>query len=248
MLEQARYVCIDKQWSVTYLPERPNGFAILLLNDHEQPVEERTSIWEQHPERRMFLLSLLEKGYTVLTSNLFGRHWGNEKACRLAELLYYYLQKREILNKRVHLVAEGTGALVAFDLLKRRAEIIRSSFFINPCIYPQAYYYQEKQNKLFYKRFLKELEEAYQVKENELNSNWFDQMFAYEFRADSPPIRIMHDMHDKQFPFETHSKSFEQKYKGKAPLIQLSLYGRGKTFSTFIQPACSFFEKNEKIL
>src|SRR5690625_1664998 len=91
---------LEDQWNVVYLPYRPNGFAIFLLTEHEKAVEKDTSIWEQHPERHLFLQKLLDQGYTIFTSELFGRHWGSKRACDYTERLYHFIIKNYILNQK----------------------------------------------------------------------------------------------------------------------------------------------------
>ncbi len=81
-----------------------------LLSEHEQAVENGTSIWQQHPEREQFIEQLLAQGYIVFTSELFGRHWGSQRACDYAERLYHFMMKNYILNKKNSFICRRHGS------------------------------------------------------------------------------------------------------------------------------------------
>ncbi|WP_100404881.1 alpha/beta hydrolase family protein [Bacillus solitudinis] len=245
MLQQR--ICIGGEWSLLYLPERPNGFAVFLLSDHSAPVEKETSIWEQHFERKIFLNDLVEKGYTVYTSNLFGKHWGCGKACSLAEQLYHHIQKQQILNPRIHVFAEGMGALIALHLIATKSEIIRSTFLLNPCIYLHSYYEQEKRNRLYYKRFLKEWLQARNETDETLVENAC-KTADIQLPEVSSPILIMHGTDERRYPLANHSRVLEKQYEKREPQISLRVYGKGKTHSSFSQTVHSYYQENEKEL
>ncbi|KMK74773.1 alpha/beta hydrolase [Alkalihalobacillus pseudalcaliphilus] len=248
MTVYTHYFHMEEQANVVYLPQRPNGFAIILLSDNDRTVEKNSSIWERHPERHSFLLSLLEEGYTVIASQLFGKHWGSERACEYMEQLHHYLVKKQILNEKFHFFAEGAGALVVLKLLEKRPQLIRSAFLLNPCIYLERIFQEEKQSKLFFKRFIQELSAAHGVEENDVTKEYCQAFIQFEHWVDCAPIHIYHMMADKRFKVASHSRPFEQEFVKKNLPVSLSLYGLGKSFSSFKQPVRSFFKKNEKKL
>ena len=68
--------------------------------------------------KNLQIQSLLKEGYTVFYSNLYGKNWGSEKAVKLAKRLYEHIIRSEIMNDKIHIIAEGMGALVALKLLQ----------------------------------------------------------------------------------------------------------------------------------
>ena len=48
----------------------------------------------------LILHGLIEEGYTVFSSNLYGRHWGNDQSVRLAKRLYDVVLRKETLNAK----------------------------------------------------------------------------------------------------------------------------------------------------
>ena len=101
------FFCVGDQWNIVHLPRKPNGFAVLILGDVNHYVSKSNSFWLQHPERTRFVEILVQNGYTVFSSNLYGRNWGSWKASDLAEKVYHSVLRREILNKKIHIIAEG---------------------------------------------------------------------------------------------------------------------------------------------
>ncbi|UTW69067.1 hypothetical protein KHA80_18140 [Anaerobacillus sp. HL2] len=87
------------------------------------------SSWYQRPNKHQFINELKNKGYTVIYSNLFGRNWGSEEACNLIKRLYDEVMKREILNKKVHIIVEGMGAIVAAKLIPTNEIFFRSNCY-----------------------------------------------------------------------------------------------------------------------
>ncbi|MGG3918501.1 hypothetical protein ABEV38_06545 [Parageobacillus thermoglucosidasius] len=165
MTVQRRFFQLDDQWCIIHLPERPNGFALLIIGDTNHFVNDRTSFWIEHKGRHQFLCDLLEYGYTIFYSHLYGRHWGSPKAVRLAKQLIYYVLKSEILNKRIYILAEGMGALVALQLLETMPKQIRAIVMLSPCLDLRAQLEHKKENEFFYKRMKKEIALAYGIDE-----------------------------------------------------------------------------------
>ena len=75
--------------------------------------------------------------------------------------------KSEICNDKIHILAEGTGALIAFQLIRELGPQIRSVVFINPCLSLKLRLERKKENKFFYKKMLREVAEAYEIDLNE---------------------------------------------------------------------------------
>jgi len=244
----ARFFRIEEQWNVIYLPERPNGFAVFLLGDNAMVVEEDTSDWEQHPERNLFLQNLLSRGYTVIASSLFNRHWGSYKAFRLIEQLYHIVLKQEILNKKIHLFAEGTGALLAIRWLNKFPERIRSCYFVNPCFSLHEFYQQEQENKLYFKRFRKELEESYEKNKNEIDTNWIRSITPEIINKQIPPLSIHCHMQEKRFPLSKHSRPFQKQLADHEIFVNLRIHGNDKSFHKAAQSVFPFYKKYEQHL
>lgn len=96
-----------------------------------------------------FLHGLIEEGYTVFSSNLYGRHWGNDRSVRLAKRLYDVVLRKETLNAKMHIMADGMGALVALEMMNKYPECIRSVIMLNPCLDLPEYVEFEKEHKFF---------------------------------------------------------------------------------------------------
>lgn len=155
----------DGQWNIVYYPYMPSGFSVLLIGDRNHFVEEENSYWLQHPGRLKILEGLKETGYLIFSSNFYESGWGSPKAVELAKKIYFILMRSEILNNRIHILAEGIGALTAMELMDIMKEHIRSAVFLNPCLSLQSYLKREKENKFFYKRQLKEIAAAFEMEE-----------------------------------------------------------------------------------
>ncbi|BAB06611.1 alpha/beta hydrolase [Halalkalibacterium halodurans] len=247
MIDLRRTFQLEDQWCVIYLPARPNGFACMLFGDITHYVEQETCSWRQHPEREQFIRGLLHHGYTVITSNFFGRHWGSEQATKLALRLYHLSIKREILNPSIHLIGEGMGALLAMNVMEEMPDRIRSGFFINPCLDLVSYYDQEKANKLFYKRFLIEMAAAHEVSTEDVEP-FIYQYFNNRYTNLETPMHIFHEMNERRYPVQSHSKPFQLKAERENRPVTLTLRMAQKSFSSLIDPAYQFFRKHEKKL
>jgi hypothetical protein len=158
-----RNFLLDSEWNIIHYPERPTGFAILIIGDERHFVDEQNSFWMQNEGKLAIIDELKESGYTIFSSNLYGRNWGSERAVELAQRLYQYVIRSEILNNKIHILAEGMGALVAIRLLEKMSGQIRSVALLNPILSLKGHLEQEKENKFFYKKLVKELEAAYHM-------------------------------------------------------------------------------------
>ena len=52
---------LEKEPCVIYLPEKPNGFSVMLLGDYNYFIENGTSLWTQHAGKSYFYMVLLNK-------------------------------------------------------------------------------------------------------------------------------------------------------------------------------------------
>ncbi|GGI14994.1 alpha/beta hydrolase [Gottfriedia solisilvae] len=158
-----RYFRQENQYAVIHLPIRPNGFGVLYIGGNTHYVDEEQSCLLQHFDKRKLLSVLTEEGYTVFTSNLYGKNWGSDDAVELAEVLYHSVMRKEILNPSIHIIGEGTGALVVCKLLAHLKEKVRSICLLNPSLNLKNELDLERENKLFYKRTVHEILKAYKT-------------------------------------------------------------------------------------
>ncbi len=101
---------LEHEWCMIHYPERPNGFAVMILSDHHHYVDEKSSFWSQHETRNLWIQELNANGYIVYYSNLYGANWGSDQAARLAKRLYQQVKRTEIINEKIHILAEGMGS------------------------------------------------------------------------------------------------------------------------------------------
>ncbi|MFT4412519.1 alpha/beta hydrolase [Fredinandcohnia humi] len=240
MIHNQLFFQLDTEWSALHLPERPNGFGVLIIGDQNNFVEENSSLWTQNYARSQILNYLKEKGYTVFYSNLYGPNWGSSDSIKLAAQLYHVVMKREILNKRIHILAEGMGALIAMQLINRMSENIRSVALLNPCIDLLAHIENEKEHKFFYKKLIKEIAASYQLSEKEVEVNFAQ--YAPKVNLSSPtiPIKIWQSTNEKTYIPEIHSR----KYQNGNKKVTLSYHVSESTFA-FSQSVCNFFYEQE---
>lgn len=167
---ESRAFMMDTQWNIIYYPERPTGFAVFIIGDERHFVEESKCFWTQNEGKQAILNELKDAGYTIFSSNLYGRHWGSQHAVDLAQRVYEKVIRSEILNTKIHILAEGMGALVALKLIEKMGESIRSIILINPILSLKHQLEQEKEHKFFYKKLIRELTAAYQMEQKELEA------------------------------------------------------------------------------
>jgi hypothetical protein len=206
LMIQERFFQLDDQWCAVHLPERPNGFAILILGDDNHFVSEDTSFWLQHKGRQQLLNDLREYGYTIFYSHLYGRNWGSPKAVRLAKQLIYYVLKSEILNNRIYILAEGMGALVALRLIETVPRQIRAVAMLSPCLDLQAQLTYEKEKKFFYKRIVKEISTAYEIDEIHVE----EAISLLSVVPSRIPIKIWQLSGVTHYPSSLHCRKYEE--------------------------------------
>lgn len=159
---------LDTEWNMIHYPEKPTGFGVLIIGDERNFVDEKTSFWIQNEGKAGLLSCLTNSGYTVFYSNLYGKNWGSQKAVNLAKSLYEFITRNEIINSKIHLLAEGMGALVAIKLLEEMKDNIRSVVLINPVLSLKHHLEQEKEHKFFYKKLLNEISTSYETEKSQI--------------------------------------------------------------------------------
>jgi predicted alpha/beta hydrolase family esterase len=184
---------IDSQWNIIHYPEKPTGFGILIIGDERHFVDESKCFWTQNEGKLAMINQFKEAGYTAFSSNLYGRNWGSGNAVELAQRLYQKVIRSEILNNKIHLLAEGMGALVAVKLLEIMSNQLRSVVLINPVLSLKQHIEQEKEHKFFYKKLRKELTEAYKIDQADLDEELASMGDSIILNADVP-IKIIQVM------------------------------------------------------
>jgi len=236
-----RYFQLDNQWCVVHLPERPNGFAVLVLGDTNHYVNAKTSFWIQNSGRNQLLENLRDYGYTIFYSNLYGRNWGSSNSVRLARQLIYYVLKSEILNKQFYILAEGMGALVALKLMEVIPKQIRAVAMLSPCLDLQAQIEFERENKFFYKRMLKEIAAAYEMKDDDIP----------QFAPLSPakkciPLKIWQISGVTNYPSRLHCRKYEELLKTSGCSVSVVYHLPEKRYD-FAHGIYRFFEEHNDL-
>jgi hypothetical protein len=239
-----RFFQIETEWNVVHLPKKPNGFGILILGDRSDFVEENSSFWHQHYGRNQLISELMNQGYTLFHSNLFGSNWGSPRAVTMAKQLYHLIMKKEILNQRVHLLTDGMGGLTALQLMELIPDKIRSVAMMNPCLDLQTHLIKEKENKFFYKRLLKEISLAYGIDAKKINTLNLPSMSN---STSKKPVRIWQKMNNSTYRSQDHSKKYEELRKKMGSPIQL-IYHLGDNPYRVNQSIIKFYKENEKVL
>lgn len=189
-MEFRRFVLNDEPCIIHY-PEKPNGFGILVIgNRHEFVPRSGEHYWQRNETRRKILTQLLADGYTVYFSNLLGQHMGNEEAVERAGDLYEYVKRTEILNDKIHIIAEELGAKIAIGFLKRHEDNVRSILFVNPVFSLQWMAELLEEQPFLYRRFLQDIAKAYQFEEED--SEILIHTEQVEQIGKSHPFKIIH--------------------------------------------------------
>jgi len=238
MLRNFQY---DEQWNIIHYPSMPSGFAVFVIGDHYHYVSSQDSYWLQHPSRCQLLKQMNKNGYTCFSSNLYGEHWGNDEAVRYAKELYHIVMKAETLNEKIHLFAEGKGALVALKLLNLMPDSIRSVVLLNPCLSLKEKWRFKKSEKIYYKPFMKEVKKAYRTNYNLEDS--YEQI-EEERTFINVPIKIIHVMgNDRKKQFSLY-QDLRKRNSAETEMVYLFPEKRYKVTSETIR----FFKRYEKVL
>ncbi|WP_139891433.1 hydrolase [Bacillus sp. D386] len=181
---------LNKEWTTIFYPEQPSGFAIMLLGGDKHYINEKANFWLDHPGKKQMLEYLLKRGYTVFSSYLSGAHWGNAEAADLAMEMYAFFIRKEIVNERIHIIAEGTGALVLDTICHKLKEKVRSVVLLNPILSVKQSYEKEEINKFFFKKMKKELYQAYHLNDHTFKE-WMEKKPDTTLGKDMP-VLIVH--------------------------------------------------------
>ncbi|MFS0864246.1 hypothetical protein [Fredinandcohnia sp. 179-A 10B2 NHS] len=238
MSRNQRFFKIGTQWSVVHLPERPNGFGVLIIGDKNNFVEEDSSFWIQNYARAQMLKLLMDKGYTVFYSNLYGTNWGNPDSLTMSTQLYHIIMKQEILNHKIHVLAEGMGALAAIQLMNKMDDKIRSVALLNPCIDLIGHIENERNNKFFYKKLIKELANAYKITDKEVEAHYKELVPKVNLYSPSKSIKIWQSTNEKTYLPSIHGRKYQNEK------ITLS-YHIGENAKVYGQSITQFLSENE---
>jgi hypothetical protein len=198
---------MDTEWNIIHYPNKPTGFGILIIGDERQFVDENKCFWTQNEGKLAIINQLKNSGYTIFSSNLYGRNWGSENAVELAQRLYHHVIRSEILNNKIHILAEGMGALVALRLMEKMKGEIRSVVLLNPILSLKFHLEIEKEHKFFYKKLLKELSAAYHTDQKTLENNLSNMDGSVKLDGDIP-VKIIHVLSGGKS--HNQSKQFKQ--------------------------------------
>lgn len=245
MGQNIRFFKLDTEWNAIHIPERPNGFGVFIIGDIHHFVDEHTSFWIQNAGENQSITNLLEQGYTVFYSNLYGKNWGSPKAVKLAKLLCHIVLKNEILNDRLHILATGMGALVAVQLLSIMEVRVRSLALINPCLDLKAYSQNEKEFKLFYKRFINEVSSAYEIKKEHVEEKLSEWSFR-KFFFPSVPIKVWQPIEKSAYPYHLNTKKLIEERKKRNLPTSVTFHLTDKKYG-IIQSIYHFFQEHEQL-
>ncbi|RSD29385.1 hydrolase [Mesobacillus subterraneus] len=244
---ESRNFRLDTEWNVIHYPEKPNGFGILVVGDERHFVNNSTSFWTQNEGKRSVLNTWKGEGYTVFYSNLYGKHWGSEKAVDLAMRLCSHIMRNEILNNSFHVVAEGMGTLVALKLLENSGIRIRSLALINPIFSLSGHLEQEKENKFFYKKLVAELETAYETEIKQLLARIDSEGNSPPFNHETP-VKIIHVLSgNRAYKQSNNLKSLSLQWEKEKLPVSISYVLPEKKLQLGSQ-ITHFFAKHERVL
>ncbi len=232
---------LNKEWTTIFYPEQPSGFAVMLLGGEKHYINEKANYWLDHPGKKQMLEYLLNRGYTVFSSYLSGTHWGNAEAAELAIEMYAFFIRKEIVNERIHIIAEGTGALLLDTICHKLKGKVRSIVLLNPILSVKKSYEKEEINKFFVKKMKNELYEAYQLNDQTFKE-WMEKKSDMTIGTDIP-VSIVHVLEKLESNLPYKYKSFIDNH----PLSEIKYITPEKRYIIPYQ-INSFFKKHEKDL
>ncbi len=246
---ESRNFQLDTEWNMIHYPEKPSGFGILVIGDERNFVDAESSFWTQNEGKSALLKKLKDEGYTIFYSNLYGKNWGNDKAVNLARRLYEHIIRTEIINGKIHILAEGMGALIALRLMNEMGpRQIRTCVLINPIVSLHHHLELEKEHKFFYKKLLKELSDSFDAEMMQVEAKIMQTNTNALLENDPIPLKVIQILSDRRA------------YKQANLLKSLTINWREKElpFSIcYILPEkrraidgqiVNFFKKNERLL
>ncbi|KAB7667548.1 hydrolase [Bacillus sp. B1-b2] len=238
---------LDTEWNMLHYPPQPNGFGILIIGDERNFVTDSSSYWNQNEGKKLLIDSLRNEGYTIFYSNLYGKNWGSEKALQLAKRLYEYIIRTEILNQKIHIIAEGMGALTAIQLMMEMQDNIRSVVLLNPILSLKEHLEREQEHRFFFKKLKSEISIAFNTNQKELLS-FLKSREEYQLEDTKTPTKIIHTLQNGRSYYQANelkqaSVSWEE--KNLPILVSYVLPEKRSAISSQIE---AFFKKNEKHL
>lgn len=238
---------LDTEWNMIHYPPQPNGFGILIIGDDRNFVNKSTSFWTQNEGKKQLVESLLEKGYTIFYSNLYGKNWGSNQACQLAKRLYQYVIRSEILNQKIHLIAEGMGTLTAIQLMKEMKGNIRSVVLFNPILSLQDHLEREKEHKFFLKKLCTEISVAFHLNEEEVLP-FLKERKETLLEETSSPVKIIQILYGGRSYYQSNYLKKESTEWKKKQLPIVVSYVVPEKRSALPKQIHLFFQDNEKYL
>ncbi|WP_077211179.1 hydrolase [Bacillus dakarensis] len=245
---ESRNFKLDTEWNMIHYPERPTGFGILIIGDERHYVDSNGSFWTHNEGKLAFIDALKQSGYTIFYSNLYGKNWGSEKAVELAKRLYEFIIRTEIINDKIHLIAEGMGSLVALRLIEEMQEKIRSTVLINPVLSLKDQLEQEKEHKFFYKKLLKELSYSYELEGDQLLEVINNQKQQWLDVIPIIPMKVIHVLSgQKAFNESKQLNDLSMKWENENAPVTLTYLVPEKKHQLEID-TIKFLKKNESVL
>ncbi len=238
---------LDTEWNMIHYPERPQGFGILIIGDERHFVDSDTSFWLQNEGKSLLLQSLLDAGYTVFYSNLYRKNWGSQKAVRLSKRLYQHIIRSEILNEKIHILAEGMGALVALKFIHENKDCIRSVALLNPILSLENQLELEKDRKFFYKKMVKELSQSFNQSGEEMIERIKEVDAPWDIKP-AVPMKIIHVLSDNRaYKQSDLLNQLSVKWDDEKTPVSLCYMLPEKRLQ-ISGPIKEFYKKNENIL
>lgn len=236
-----RIFSLNKEYCIIHYPKKPNGFGILLIGPGTYDIQEgNLRIVNQH--RKYLIEDLCNEGYTVFFTNLDNNHLGNSVALEQVKDLYEHVKRNEILNEKIHLIAEDVGALLVKPFLNEKQHFVRSIIFINP-VFSLKWIIDDTLNQPFlFKKLLHDLKKTYHLSDEECEK--FIKNQQNEFIYLTTPYKIIHILgHGKRD--EEQINRYQQMIRPISDRIQVVFPEKQYKISTI---ALKLFKEAEKQL
>ncbi|KYD10623.1 alpha/beta fold hydrolase [Caldibacillus debilis] len=161
-----RIFTLNKKTCIIHYPAKPNGFGVLWIGyfDGDIGADDRPTV---NKPRKSLMDELNVRGYTVFYTVLEKHHFANPQALEQVENLYEFVKRNEILNEKIHLIAEGIGALLAESFLADKGDYVRSAVFIDPAFSLKKLTEEVKDQPFLLKKLYSDLKKAYSLSSDE---------------------------------------------------------------------------------
>ncbi|MGE6260213.1 hydrolase [Heyndrickxia sporothermodurans] len=231
----------DQQWCKIHYPEKPNGFAIFIIGDQQHYVNEKSSFWIDNAGRAKTIEKLTESGYLVYYSNLFEKNWGNLQSVKYSYTLYQLLMRREILNDKIHIFAEGMGSLVAAQLIPLLENHVRSVVLFAPCISLEKHIEQEKGQKFYFHKLMTEIQHSLDTKNPKITTK-------KSFEEMKEPIFIIQVIDQNRYKdqIEVINELFMKRKDNNLDIEIHYILLENRLYS--VEKMIRFFRENERVL